>query len=520
MEISRSNRKGTLELAKDFLKKQISRKQFVIDTKIIPNRRVRVLLQNQDFLCSPTKGVHIIKSHEALNKNVVEENYFNILEKLSQGSVVSWIFALHYHLWKIEKIERVVVYNKTKNSSVRFKWNRNYVIQFQKSEIYRETELCTLGSANISIESSISYLISNFQKEKNSKDFKFFMLHINFMLIDIKRFIDNGSSITSLSAMALWYKENKNLRNFNLIKTAIAQCGKEFRYPANQSRSDWNIWEMLSNTINYSEESQGVWEPKIARFNSFMMLLNKQCNEYLFKQDFSNYQTLNLQEFMENIDTNTVHDTYHSLTLEGYNIDREEVIILNDKSSSIKTIGKIGAKQDIKWYLDSYKMVVEKIKSDYGNKVIINNHLIYDIHHTLFLLNTVEYKFDTFHSYRKENIEITGAKHLPPNHNMVDSYMECFISYMNDIDISTPQGVIKKAIMSHFFFVYIHPFRDGNGRIGRFLMNYTLGINKYNWLTILSEDKNEYIAWLREASDNNNIIPFTQFVLSQIKKNT
>lgn len=28
-----------------------------------------------------------------------------------------------------------------------------------------------------------------------------------------------------------------------------------------------------------------------------------------------------------------------------------------------------------------------------------------------------------------------------------------------------------RAVLGHFFFVYIHPYMDGNGRLGRFLMN-------------------------------------------------
>jgi Fic family protein len=31
-----------------------------------------------------------------------------------------------------------------------------------------------------------------------------------------------------------------------------------------------------------------------------------------------------------------------------------------------------------------------------------------------------------------------------------------------------------RAVLGHFFFVYIHPYTDGNGRLGRFLMNLML----------------------------------------------
>jgi len=36
-------------------------------------------------------------------------------------------------------------------------------------------------------------------------------------------------------------------------------------------------------------------------------------------------------------------------------------------------------------------------------------------------------------------------------------------------------------VLGHFVFVYIHPYLDGNGRIGRFLMNLMLAAGGYPW---------------------------------------
>jgi hypothetical protein len=47
--------------------------------------------------------------------------------------------------------------------------------------------------------------------------------------------------------------------------------------------------------------------------------------------------------------------------------------------------------------------------------------------------------------------------------------MPAFFSLLKD-----EKNPAVKAVLGHFFFVYIHPYVDGNGRMGRFLMNVML----------------------------------------------
>jgi Fic family protein len=41
-----------------------------------------------------------------------------------------------------------------------------------------------------------------------------------------------------------------------------------------------------------------------------------------------------------------------------------------------------------------------------------------------------------------------------------------------------------RVVLGHFVFVYIHPYIDGNGRMGRFLMNLMLASGGYPWAVI------------------------------------
>ncbi len=74
-----------------------------------------------------------------------------------------------------------------------------------------------------------------------------------------------------------------------------------------------------------------------------------------------------------------------------------------------------------------------------------------------------------------------------------------------------------RVVLGHFFFVYIHPYSDGNGRIGRFLMNVMLASGHYPWTIIPVERRNEYMEALEQASVDQNIVPFTKFIASCIQ---
>ena len=74
-----------------------------------------------------------------------------------------------------------------------------------------------------------------------------------------------------------------------------------------------------------------------------------------------------------------------------------------------------------------------------------------------------------------------------------------------------------RVVLGHFIFVYIHPFMDGNGRIGRFLMNLMLASGGYPWLVIPVERRNEYMNTLEAASVDQDIVPFTKFLADLLK---
>ena len=74
------------------------------------------------------------------------------------------------------------------------------------------------------------------------------------------------------------------------------------------------------------------------------------------------------------------------------------------------------------------------------------------------------------------------------------------------------------AAVMHNQFEKIHSFQDGNGRVGRLLLNYVLLQHKYPPINIRLKDRGRYYKCLQEYDQKNDIRPTLKFLISQYKK--
>jgi fido (protein-threonine AMPylation protein) len=77
--------------------------------------------------------------------------------------------------------------------------------------------------------------------------------------------------------------------------------------------------------------------------------------------------------------------------------------------------------------------------------------------------------------------------------------------------------LVLSAIL-HNQFEYIHPFQDGNGRVGRLLLNFILLKNNYPPINIMLEDRSEYYRTLQDYSKEYNLKSTLEFLIKQYKK--
>jgi Fic family protein len=114
--------------------------------------------------------------------------------------------------------------------------------------------------------------------------------------------------------------------------------------------------------------------------------------------------------------------------------------------------------------------------------------------------------------YRNIRVHIRRSMHVPPSHEAARDAMPAFFDLLSE----EPDPAVR-VVLGHFIFVYIHPYVDGNGRMGRFLMNTMLASGGYPWTVIPVEKRNVYMAALEEASVGHNIEPFTDFLAQLVQ---
>ena len=132
------------------------------------------------------------------------------------------------------------------------------------------------------------------------------------------------------------------------------------------------------------------------------------------------------------------------------------------------------------------------------------------------------YKLDGKY-FRKDTVKVINRLgntiHIGVNgEEVIEKNMENLIQFMNRKDIP----FLVKASISHFFFEYIHPFYDGNGRFGRYLLSLYLA-GKLDILTAfsisysISKNLDDYYKSFVEVEDVNNYGEITFFVENILK---
>lgn len=138
-------------------------------------------------------------------------------------------------------------------------------------------------------------------------------------------------------------------------------------------------------------------------------------------------------------------------------------------------------------------------------------------------------KVDTLGKYKKADNRIVNSVgtviFTPPSYSETKKYMDELISYMNDYNDGV-HPLIKAAII-HSQFESIHPFSDGNGRVGRILVSlylYKAKVINFPFFYIseaISQDKTVYYNMLTNSRTNSYsewIKYFLNKIIIQTKK--
>lgn len=175
--------------------------------------------------------------------------------------------------------------------------------------------------------------------------------------------------------------------------------------------------------------------------------------------------------------------TYNTNAIEGSTITLEETReLIEHKIAPNKPLRDI--KETELHSIVFLKMLEKKEK--------FNIQLILKWHKELFK-NT---KPDIAGKFRKYNVRV--GNYIAPDWHIVKSLMKDLIEFYNE---NKKMNSVELAARMHYIFEMIHPFGDGNGRVGRLIMNYILWHNQYPMLIIEYKKRKSYYRALQKGED-------------------
>lgn len=174
--------------------------------------------------------------------------------------------------------------------------------------------------------------------------------------------------------------------------------------------------------------------------------------------------------------------TYNTNAIEGSTITLEEArLILEDQVAPNKPI------KDIRETASHAAVFLQMLKT----KEEISEKLLLEWHENIFR----ETKTDLAGRFRDYSVRV--GSYIAPDWHNIEKLLKKLIAFANESNVNS----VELAARAHYMFEKIHPFGDGNGRIGRLLTNLILWKNNYPMLIIEYKRRKSYYKALQRTEE-------------------
>lgn len=217
---------------------------------------------------------------------------------------------------------------------------------------------------------------------------------------------------------------------------------------------------------------------------------------------------------LQALDEAHVEDAYHSLSIEGYRVTPALIERVRDGAWDPRSDSADAAQRDAlaaRGYYECFQAVKRTIGDICAGKnpgaALRDDCGAW--HRALWAPSAragiIELR--DLAGFRQDQVFIRNSRHVPPRHTAVRDLMPCLFDLLE-----AERSPAARAVLGHFAFVFIHPYMDGNGRLGRFLMNAMLVTGGYAWCVMPVTHRGEYMKALEAASAGGDIAPFARLL--------
>jgi Fic family protein len=190
-----------------------------------------------------------------------------------------------------------------------------------------------------------------------------------------------------------------------------------------------------------------------------------------------------------------------TLEIEGNFLGEDKITAIIEGKRVLATVSELA---EVKGAIKAYEKL-EEYKYDNIDD-LLNAHKI--------LMSEI---LTTAGNFRTVNVKV--GEHIAPQANRVNDLMVQLFTWLKNSN----EHLLLKSCIFHYEFEFIHPFSDGNGRIGRLWQSVIL--NNYNPLfsllpieSIVRDYQEDYYKALEKSSNIGESTPFIEFMLEMILK--
>ncbi len=274
---------------------------------------------------------------------------------------------------------------------------------------------------------------------------------------------------------------------------------KQFRKYIGSQKPAKTKLEIL--VIGFKKE---IEEEKQRLFGFHYLLPDEIAKIDKINSDFeSRFEKLNLTE-KQQFEQNFVNVfVYNSNSIEGSTLTPLEVkLLLEENISPNKPLDDVLEAKSAEKALDFIKRTKEIVSESFLKKL-----------HEIYFKDTKPFIAGLFKT--KDNL-VQGAVFKTTPAGFVFTDMKLFFKEYEKL--SKNLHVLELAAWVHWRFEKIHPFQDGNGRIGRLIMNYILWSNGYQMIDIKTKEKQKYFKALQKSDKENSAEPLARLLVKRFEK--
>ncbi len=223
---------------------------------------------------------------------------------------------------------------------------------------------------------------------------------------------------------------------------------------------------------------------------------------------------MDIDAYMKDVEDRYRLDAYHSLSIEGYKVSEE--LIEKVRSGNWMPDDNASDKEDkaalaARGYWQAFQEVKKSLRAildgrNAGEVVEKGHRIWYREMFAPFVMAGI-IKAGDIVGYRTSQVYIRKSMHTPLSPDAVRDTMPVLFDLLK-----SEENAWVKAVLGHFIFTFIHPYMDGNGRMGRFMMNVMLASGGYRWTIIPKEMRDRYMSALERASVQGDISEFASLL--------